>query len=67
MQPLREAIIQVLGEVGRPLHVEEITEALLNSGLWHTSGKTPKNTVGAHIYKDLKSRGAYAPRLLRSL
>ena len=61
MQPLHEAIIQVLKEAGRPLHTDEITEALLASGLWHTSGKTPKNTVGAHIYKDLKSRGTLSP------
>ena len=59
--PLCEAIVRVLREAGRPLHVREIIEALLTNGLWRTSGKTPEATVGAQIYRDLKYRGASSP------
>jgi len=59
--PLREAIIQALREAGHPLHVREITEALLAGGLWRTSGMTPEATVRAHIYRDIKQRGTSSP------
>jgi len=61
MPPLREAILRVLREAGRPLHVREITEALLSSGLWRTSGKTPEATVAARIYEHLEHKGAASP------
>ncbi len=54
---LLEAITKVLREAEKPLHAKEITEKILSSGLWSTSGKTPEATVAARQYTDIKKKG----------
>lgn len=54
---LIDAIIKILEEAHAPLHLREITERLINDGLWQTSGKTPADTVGAKIYTHIKKNG----------
>lgn len=55
---LNEAIKIVLTEVGQPLHVKEILQRILTSGLWSTSGKTPQDTISARLATDIKVNGA---------
>ena len=57
---LIDAIIKILEEAHAPLHIREITERLINDGLWQTSGKTPADTVGAKIYTHIKKNGENA-------
>ena len=54
---IREAVIQVLEEVGRPIHVKEITENIVSKKLWKTSGKTPEDSVSSTINDDIKKKG----------
>jgi restriction system protein len=54
---LAEAIKVVLNEAGHPLHVREIVQRVLKSGLWSTTGKTPLDTVSARLATDLKVNG----------
>ena len=56
-----DAIIKILEEAHKPLHVQEITEKLLNEGLWQTSGKTPADTIGAKLYSHVKKHGEHSP------
>ena len=46
---LRDAIVEVLRKTGEPLHYKEITQKVLTSGLWETTGTTPASTVRARI------------------
>ena len=52
-----DAAAVVLGEADGPLHYREISERILERGLWQTSGKTPWDTVNARLAVDIK-RGA---------
>ena len=52
----REAAIQVLKERG-PLHYRDLTEAVLQSGLVHTTGATLEASVNARIAVDIKREG----------
>jgi len=54
---IREAAIRVLEEIGRPLHVKEITENIVSKKLWKTSGKTPEASVSSTINEDIKKKG----------
>ncbi len=54
---IREAAIRVLEEVGRPIHVKEITENIVSKKLWKTSGKTPEDSVSSTINDDIKKKG----------
>lgn len=54
---LIEAIFKVLNESPTPLTSKQISEKIVKSGLWSTTGKTPDATVGARIYMDIKSKG----------
>lgn len=38
--------------------MREIADAVLTKGFWRTSGKTPRATVAAALYSDLKYKGA---------
>jgi restriction system protein len=51
----------VLAQAEQGLHVYELTEQLLASGLWTTQGKTPRATVEAALAADIKARGAASP------
>jgi restriction system protein len=55
--PLLDSVAHILKETG-PLHYRDITNELLNRGLWSTKGKTPEATVNARIATDIKNNGA---------
>ena len=40
-----------------PLHVEVIADKVISSGFWKSSGKTPKATISARLYSDIKKKG----------
>ncbi|HPZ78740.1 MAG TPA: HTH domain-containing protein [Bacillota bacterium] len=61
---LRDAVIQVLQEAGKPLYITEITQRILSKNLWSTKGKTPANTVAALLYTDIKRNGEQSPFVL---
>ncbi|MDF1597519.1 MAG: HTH domain-containing protein [Acidimicrobiia bacterium] len=54
--PLLDSVAHILKETG-PLHYRDITNELLNRGLWSTKGKTPEATVNARIATDIKNKG----------
>ncbi|WP_195910333.1 winged helix-turn-helix domain-containing protein [Olavius algarvensis spirochete endosymbiont] len=54
---IQDAIKQILKEAGKPLHAKEITEQIIEAGLWSTDGKTPEATVSARLYSDIKKHG----------
>ena len=54
---IQDAAAQVLKDAGKPLHAKEITERIIEAGLWITKGKTPEATVSAHLYSEIKERG----------
>ena len=53
-----QAARMILEKAAAPLHYEEITRRVLAQGLWHTTGKTPDETVNARLAVDIKSKGA---------
>jgi restriction system protein len=53
-----EAAEAVLGQMHQPLHVHELTDRILSSGLWVTEGKTPRASVEAALAADIKAKGA---------
>lgn len=50
----------VLKEASKPLHYKEITQRMINRGLWQTHGKTPDATVNAAIAVDIKKNGTHS-------
>ena len=52
-----EAAVEVLRKEGKSLHIEEITERMLESGLWQSKAKTPRNTVNTRISDDISLKG----------
>jgi restriction system protein len=44
-----QAIEVVLKEAGKPLHYKEITQRMLDRGLWQSEGKTPEATISSTI------------------
>ena len=38
---VQDAAIQILKDTGKPLHVKEIAERIIEAGLWSSVGKTP--------------------------
>lgn len=53
-----DAAYEVLRAAGEPLHYQEITQRMLDRGLWSTAGLTPWDTVNARITVDIKRNGA---------
>jgi restriction system protein len=53
---LLAAIEQVLTQAGAPLSAPEITQRVLEAGLWQTNGKTPAQTVTARLVVDINSK-----------
>jgi restriction system protein len=49
-----------LKEAGTPLHYKEITQRMIDRGLWQPDGKTPHATVSATITGEIKQNGAHA-------
>ena len=56
-----DAVIEVLKRAGKPLHYNEITQKVLASGLWETTGTTPASTVRARINEDIRKNGDDSP------
>lgn len=54
---LLRVIEEVLKSACEPLHVAVITEKIINDGLWKSYGKTPKATISARLYSDIKKKG----------
>lgn len=57
----KEAIAQVLSESGEPMHVRDITEAIMLRKLVETKGATPRDTVSSQITSSIKSEGDRSP------
>jgi restriction system protein len=53
-----DAIQVVLEQVGTPLNYRELTRRVLQGQLWHTTGKTPADTVCARLAVDITQRGS---------
>jgi len=60
-----DAAAAILLQAGEPLRVEEITQRMLDQGLWSTAGKTPAWTVNARLCVELKQKGD-ASRFVRT-
>lgn len=54
---IQDAIEKVLLAAGKPLHSSELTQRILETGLWSSEGKTPEATVNARLYSDIKKKG----------
>ena len=54
---VKDAAFEILTAARTPLHAGEITERILESGLWECKGKTPAATVAARLYSDIKKHG----------
>lgn len=49
-----EAVEKVLSDAGVPLSYREITDRIINQGLWQPDGKTPHATVSAQLATNIK-------------
>ena len=58
MNTFKEAAIQILKEVAKPLHYSEITRLALEKNILETEGATPEATMNAQIVVDIKLKGA---------
>ena len=52
-----DAVYRVLIEKGGPLHYKEITELVLDRGLWSSIGKTPWASVNSKLSVDINQYG----------
>ena len=52
-----EAAEEVLRRAGRPLHIQDITDRMLESGLWQTQSKMPRSSVSDCIVEDIANKG----------
>ena len=50
----KAAALEVLREVGHPLHYSDITELALESGYLNSAGQTPHNTMRARLSVDVR-------------
>jgi len=50
----KAAALEVLWEVGHPLHYSDITEIALESGYLESAGRTPQNTMRARLSVDVR-------------
>ncbi|MGI8925414.1 MAG: hypothetical protein ACR2HN_02060 [Tepidiformaceae bacterium] len=61
---LADEVVELLRELGRPLHYRDIEEALRSRGKYHGGGKDPANALLATYFNDQRlerpSRGTYA-------
>ena len=53
-----DAVYEVLKVTKRPMKVSELLAEITSRGLWQTNGETPKDSVGASLYEDIKKMGA---------
>lgn len=57
MNKFRTAAIEILTEVGTPLHYKEITRRALEKGILETEGATPDQSMNAQIITDINKKG----------
>ena len=57
MNKFRTAAIQILTEVGKPLHYKEITKLALDKGILETEGATPDSSMNAQLITDINKKG----------
>lgn len=73
MNTFKQAAIEILKKVRKPLHYDEITRLALELGILETEGATPESTMNAQIIVDInnKKEGSdfikTAPGTLRSI
>ncbi|OFV79737.1 MAG: hypothetical protein A2W26_10795 [Acidobacteria bacterium RBG_16_64_8] len=53
-----DAAYEVLAAAGEPLHVKELTDRMVTTGLWQTQGKTPWDTLAAILGTEINELGA---------
>ncbi len=56
MNTFKDIAYQILQEVNRPLHSNEITKIALERGWLKTAGKTPESTMSAQLITDINSK-----------
>lgn len=54
----REAAVEILKELDRPLSAKELITRILSAGLVSTTGKTPDRTLASLIYSDIRTNGS---------
>ena len=52
-----DAAAEVLRRAGMSLHIQDITDRMLELGLWQTNAKTPSNTVSTRLSDDIATNG----------
>ncbi len=55
------AIVHVLQEVGKPIHINEITKLILSKNLWEPKGNNPTSTVDAKLNENIEKKGDASP------
>lgn len=58
---VRDAVIEILRQAGKPLHYLEITRKVRASGLCALTGKTPDSTVRGRIGEDIRKNQKNSP------
>ena len=53
-----DAVYEVLKISKKPMKVSELLVEITSRGLWQPNGNTPKDSVGASLYEDIKKKGA---------
>lgn len=57
MNKFKNAAIQILSEVKKPLHYKEITRLALDKGILETEGATPDSSMNSQIITDINKKG----------
>ena len=55
---LLDAAQKELEKEGKPLHYRDLTDRVVDSGLWRTAGKTPERTLSSLLGNDIRQREA---------
>ena len=53
MMEVKEAVIRILKEAGKPLHASESIKLMIDAGLWESDGKALKDIVSAQLQLDI--------------
>jgi len=62
-----DAAYEVLTSAGEPLHKDELTKRMIESGLWQSDGKTPAATVVAILGTEIAEQVAASRFVRRSV
>ena len=58
---LVDAALTLLKKVGKPLHVNEISDGIISEGLWKYTTQTPKASVSSMLHTHIKANGDSSP------